>query len=54
MRKIVLMLSVSLDGYLEGPGADLSWHLISDELHREFKDVLRSMSAFIAGRVMHG
>jgi dihydrofolate reductase len=34
MRKIVFMMSVSLDGYFEGPDHDLGWQLISDELHR--------------------
>lgn len=26
MRKIVVMLSVSVDGFIEGPGRDLGWH----------------------------
>lgn len=53
MRKIVVMMSVSLDGYFEGPDRDISWHLVTDEIHRDFNDVLRPMSAFLHGRVMH-
>jgi dihydrofolate reductase len=53
LRKIVVKMSVSLDGYFEGPDRDLSWHLITAELHQEFNDVLRPMSAFLDGRVMH-
>jgi dihydrofolate reductase len=53
VRKIVVQLSVSLDGFFEGPGGDLSWHMVTEELHTEFNDVLRSMSTFIDGRVMH-
>ncbi|MFE9955383.1 hypothetical protein [Micromonospora sp. NPDC005299] len=36
MRRIIVALSVSLDGYFEGPGGDLSWHRVDDELHRHF------------------
>src|SRR5439155_19186104 len=40
MRKIVFMMSVSLDGYFEGPDHDLGWQLISDELHSHFNEWL--------------
>ncbi|MCU1522664.1 MAG: uncharacterized protein JWN19_3049 [Arthrobacter sp.] len=53
MRKIILMMQVSLDGFFEGPGQDLSWHLVDDELHRHFNDELRRMGAFLDGRVTH-
>lgn len=53
MRKIILMMQVSLDGYFEGPGQDLGWHLVDDELHRHFNDELRSMGAFLDGRVTY-
>lgn len=53
MRKIVVMLSVSLDGYFEGPDRDLGWPTIDDELHQEFNDYLRGASAFLSGRVTH-
>jgi dihydrofolate reductase len=53
MRRIVLMMSVSLDGYMEGPGGDLGWHLVDEELHDHFNEVLGAMSAFLAGRVTY-
>jgi dihydrofolate reductase len=53
MRKIVVSSSVSLDGYFEGPGHDLSWHLVDEELHEHFNEVLAGMSIFIDGRVTH-
>jgi dihydrofolate reductase len=53
MRKIVLFLSVSLDGYFEGPDHDLSWQIVDAELHQHFNDVLRTMGGFIDGRVTH-
>jgi dihydrofolate reductase len=52
-RKIIVMMQVSLDGYIEGPGRDLSWHNIDDELHQHFNDELRSMGAFLDGRVTY-
>ena len=53
MRKIVLMTSVSLDGFFEGPDHDLSWHLVDDELHSHFNEELAAMGAFLDGRVTH-
>jgi len=32
MRKIVFSLSVSLDGFFEGPDREIDWHLVDDEL----------------------
>ena len=52
-RRIVLQMNVSVDGCFEGPGADLSWHRVDDELHQHFNDVLRDMSVFLEGRVTY-
>jgi dihydrofolate reductase len=51
VRKLVFMMSVSLDGYFEGPNRELDWHMVDDELHTHFNEVLRAMSAFLDGRV---
>lgn len=53
MRRIVLLMSVSLDGFFEGPGGNLDWHLVDDEVHTEFNQVLGAMSAFLDGRVTY-
>ncbi|GAB2957732.1 dihydrofolate reductase family protein [Streptomyces pseudoechinosporeus] len=53
MRKITLSMSVSLDGYFEGPNRELDWHLVDDELHRHFNERSKAMSGFLHGRVMH-
>jgi dihydrofolate reductase len=53
MKKIVLWMSISVDGYFEGPDRDLSWHRVDDELHRDFNDRLAAMSAFLDGRVTY-
>jgi dihydrofolate reductase len=53
MRKIILMMSVSLDGFIEGPNRELDWQLVDDELHSHFNEQLRAMGAFLSGRVTH-
>ncbi|MFF9784876.1 dihydrofolate reductase [Streptomyces sp. SID8375] len=53
MRKIILPLSVSVDGFFEGPDHEIDWHLVDDELHQYFNDWLRPMGAFLTGRVTH-
>jgi dihydrofolate reductase len=53
MRKIILMMSVSLDGFIEGPNRELDWGMVDDELHRHFNEQLGAMGAFLHGRVMY-
>jgi dihydrofolate reductase len=53
MRKIVVHMMVSLDGFFEGPDHDLSWHLVDEELHAHFNQQLATMSAFLEGRVTY-
>ena len=53
MRKIVLMMSVSADGFIEGPNRELDWHRVDDELHGHFNEQLRTMGAFLNGRVIY-
>ncbi|MEU1517352.1 dihydrofolate reductase family protein [Streptomyces sp. NPDC005811] len=53
MRKIVLMMSVSLDGYMEGPDRDISWHRVDDEVHQDANDFVARMAGLLSGRVTH-
>lgn len=53
MRKIIVQMSVSLDGFIEGPRGELDWHRVDEELHYHFNRQLGAMSAFLNGRVMH-
>lgn len=50
MRRIIFMISVSLDGFFEGPDRELDWHLVDDELHSHFNEQLATMGAFLDGR----
>ncbi|WP_327295180.1 MULTISPECIES: dihydrofolate reductase family protein [unclassified Streptomyces] len=53
MRKIILTMGMSLDGYIEGPGQDISWHRVDDELHHHLNAYLATMGGFLHGRVVH-
>jgi dihydrofolate reductase len=53
MRKLILMMSVSLDGFIEGPNREIDWHFVDDELHRHFNEQLAAMGAFLSGRVTY-
>ena len=53
MRRVVWMMSVSLDGFIEGTDGELDWHLVDDELHSHFNELLGTMSAFLDGRVTY-
>jgi dihydrofolate reductase len=52
MSRVVVSMSVSLDGYVAAPGDDLSWHLVDEELHTAFNEGLAVMGAFLHGRRM--
>jgi dihydrofolate reductase len=45
------MMSVSVDGYMEGPDRELDWQVVDAELHRHFNDWLATTGAFMDGRV---
>jgi dihydrofolate reductase len=53
MRKIILMMSISLDGYIAGPNRDISWHHVDQELHAHFNDELAAMGMFLDGRITY-
>lgn len=53
MRKLILMMSVSLDGYFEGPNRELGWQSVDEELHVHFNEWLATTSAFLDGRVTY-
>ena len=53
MRKIIFMMSVSLDGYFEGPDHDLGWQSIDVEVHNHFNEWLATAGGFLDGRVTY-
>lgn len=53
MGRIVLMMSVSVDGFFTDPDGGLDWHLVDDEVHHHFNALLAPMGAFFDGRVTY-
>lgn len=53
MRKLIFMMSVSLDGYFEGPDRELDWQLVDAELHGHFNAWLAGAVLFLDGRVTY-
>ncbi|MFD8075634.1 dihydrofolate reductase family protein [Streptomyces sp. NPDC059718] len=53
MRKIILQMAVSLDGYFEGPDREIDWHRVDEELHLHMNERLKTMGGFLSGRVTH-
>ena len=53
MRKMSMFMMLSLDGFFEGPGHDLSWHNVDDEFNMFALDMLRGADLFIYGRRMY-
>jgi hypothetical protein len=39
------MMSVSVDGFIEGPDGEIDWHMVDDELHRHFNEQLGAWAA---------
>jgi hypothetical protein len=50
MRKVILFVQVSLDGFFEGPKKEIDWHMVDDELFAHVIEELKAMGAFLYGR----
>jgi dihydrofolate reductase len=53
VRKIIWMMSVSVDGYMEGPNREIDWHMVDDELHQHMNGWLARAGGFLEGRVTY-
>ena len=51
MRKVILFVSVSLDGFFEGPKKEIDWHMVDDEFLAHVDEVLKPAGGFLSGRV---
>lgn len=50
MKKIIFQMSVSLDGYIEGPNHEIGWHLVDDEFNAYAVEMLKATDVLIMGR----
>jgi dihydrofolate reductase len=46
-------MSISVDGYMEGPNREIDWHMVDDELHRHMNEWLGRAGVFLEGRVTY-
>ncbi len=50
MGRVVYLMNVSLDGYVEGPDGKFDWTRPDEEIHRFHNEIARRMDAFLYGR----
>jgi dihydrofolate reductase len=53
VRRIIWTISVSVDGYMEGPHREIDWHMVDEELHRHMNGWLADAGGFLDGRVTY-
>ena len=53
MRKVVLAMQVSLDGFTVGPNGEMDWISVDDQVWEYVNDQLRSVDTFLLGRVTY-
>ncbi len=50
MKKLIFQMSVSLDGYVEGPNHEIDWHLVDEEFNAYALQMLTASDVLIMGR----
>ena len=53
MGRLIYLMNVSLDGFIETPDHSLDWTHVDDELHTWFNDRVREANAFLYGRRLY-
>ena len=53
MRKLIYSMSVSLDGFVAGPGGDIAWSTPDEELHRFHNEQAREVGVELYGRRLY-
>jgi dihydrofolate reductase len=53
MATVIYSMQVSADGYIEGPGGELDWAIVDEELHRHFNDQERATDTLLYGRRLY-
>jgi len=53
MRKIILCLAVSFDGYIEGPNGELDWIVFGEEGGSALTDFVKEIDTILYGRVSY-
>ncbi len=53
MRRVLFFMLVSVDGYFEGEGQDISWHNVDEEFNEFAIAQLREVDTLLFGRVTY-
>ena len=53
MGKVVYLMNVSLDGFINTPEGSLEWATVDDELHRWFNEQSRGSAVVVYGRRLY-
>jgi dihydrofolate reductase len=53
MRKLLYSMTMSLDGYIAGPGGNIDWSAPDEELHRFHNDQVRELGVHLLGRRLY-
>ena len=53
MRKVIYAMSLSLDGFIETTGGDLTWSFPDPELHQHFNQQDQAIGTYLYGRRLY-
>ena len=53
MRKVIYVMNVSLDGFIEDANGGLGWSVPDEELHQYFNDWEKTMGVHFYGRRLY-
>lgn len=53
MRKVVVLMHVSLDGFTAGPNGELAWAIVDEEMEHYVDNLLKSVDTALYGRVTY-
>ena len=53
MRKLIYSMTVSVDGFIAGPGGEIDWSAPDEELHRFHNQQTRELGALLCGRRLY-
>jgi dihydrofolate reductase len=52
-RKLIYSMTVSVDGFIAGPGGEIDWAAPDEELHRFHNEQTRELGAHLCGRRLY-
>ena len=52
-KKVIYLMMVSLDGFVEGPHREIDWPIIDEELHTAVNDQQSAIDTYLYGRRMY-